>query len=181
MRITGRSSRRLACAVPVFKAGKGSVEAHLVAAGRSIVAANAYGYENPATTELGGTTVGGLARVVVGKRGCRTAWTSKEISPSAQAVVSRATGLLYTLTKPAGFRDAWNLTAIDWRTGATRFAARQRARRPLRDHDPVTPIQHAGAGKGELPLHDLLGAVGVEDEEPEPVDDPIEVATRGEQ
>jgi len=123
MRITGRSSRRLACAVPVFKGGRGSVEAHLVVAGRSIVAANAYGYENLATTELGGTTTGGLARVVVGKRGCRTAWTSEEISPSAQAVVSRAAGLLYTLTKPAGAPDAWNLTALDWRTGKTRFAA----------------------------------------------------------
>ena len=59
-----------------------------------------------------------MARVVVGKRGCRVAWTSPEISPSAQAVVSRATGLLYTLVKPAGFPDAWNLAAIDWRTGA---------------------------------------------------------------
>jgi hypothetical protein len=123
MRIAGRASRRLACAVPVFKGGTGSIEAHLVVAGRSIVAANAYGYENLATTELGRTSVGGLARVIVGKRGCRTAWTSKEISPSAQPVVSRSTGLLYTLTKPAGAPDAWNLTAIDWRTGATRFAA----------------------------------------------------------
>ncbi len=123
VRISGRASRRLACAVPVFTPGKASVEAHLVVAGRSIVVANAYGYENPSTTELGGTTVGGLARVVVGKRGCRTAWTSEEISPSAQAVVSRATGLYYTLTKPPGVPDAWNLTAIDWRTGATRFAA----------------------------------------------------------
>jgi hypothetical protein len=37
--------------------------------------------------------------------------------------VSRATGVLYTLVKPAGFPDAWNLAAIDWRTGKTRFAA----------------------------------------------------------
>lgn len=123
MRIAGRSSRRLACAVPVFKPGAGSIEAHLVVAGRSIVAANQYGYENLGTTEMGGTSVGGLTRVVVGKRGCRTAWASPEISPSAQPVVSRATGLLYTLTKPAGAPDAWNLTAIDWRTGKTRFAA----------------------------------------------------------
>ncbi|WP_372788975.1 hypothetical protein [Paraconexibacter sp.] len=122
-RISGRASRRLACAVPVFTPGKASVEAHLVVAGRSIVVANAYGYENPGTTELGGTTVGGLARVVVGKRGCRVAWTSDEISPSAQAVVSRATGLYYTLVKPPGVPDAWNLAAIDWRTGTPRFAA----------------------------------------------------------
>jgi hypothetical protein len=123
VRIAGRDSRRLACAVPVFPPGQGSVEAHLVVAGRSIVVANAYGYANPAVTEAGGTTVGGLTRVIVGKHGCRVAWQSKEISVSAQAVVSRATGLLYTLVKPAGAPDAWNLAAIDWRTGKTRFAA----------------------------------------------------------
>ncbi len=123
MRIRGGASRRLACAVRVFKPGAGSVEAHLVVAGRSIVATNAYGYANPSSTELGGTSTGGIARVIVGRRGCRTAWTSDQISPSAQAVVSRPTGLLYTLVKPRGAPDAWNLAALDWRTGATRFAA----------------------------------------------------------
>lgn len=123
LRIAGPDSRRLACAVPVFKPGAGSVEAALTVAGRSIVVANAYGYDNVTTTEAGGTTTGGLARVVVGKYGCRTAWTSNEISPSAQPVVSRTTGLFYTLTKPPGTPDAWNLTAIDWRTGVTRFSA----------------------------------------------------------
>jgi hypothetical protein len=123
VRIAGRNSRRLACAVPVFRPGAGSIEAHLVVAGRSIVAMNAYGYDGPATTEAGGTTTGGIARVVVGRRGCRTAWTSDQISPSAQPVVSRATGLLYTLVKPPGAPDAWNLAALDWRTGQARFAA----------------------------------------------------------
>lgn len=84
---------------------------------------NAYGYENPGSTEAGRTTAGGIARVVVGRRGCRVAWTSDQISPSAQAVVSRATGLLYTLVKPPGAPDAWNLGALDWRTGALRFTA----------------------------------------------------------
>ncbi|MEX2194212.1 MAG: hypothetical protein WD844_02925 [Thermoleophilaceae bacterium] len=123
VRIRGRSARRLACAVPVFRPGQGSVEAHLVAAGRSVVAMNAYGYENLLTTEGGRTTSGGIARVVVGRRGCRVAWTSAAISPSAQPVVSRETGLLYTLVKPAGFPDAWNLAALDWRTGDLRFQA----------------------------------------------------------
>lgn len=122
VRIAGPDSRRLACAVPVFEPGAGSVEAHLVVAGRSIVAANAYGYENPGSTEGGRTTAGGLARVVVGRRGCRVAWTTNEVSPSAQQVVSRATGLLYTLVKPRGFPDAWNFAALDWRSGKTRFA-----------------------------------------------------------
>ncbi|HEX6388693.1 MAG TPA: hypothetical protein VFZ89_04590 [Solirubrobacteraceae bacterium] len=112
---------REVCSVPVF--GPGRVTAHLVVAGKSIVVSNAHGYESVLTTEGGNTSTGGIARVVVGKHGCRTAWTSKEISPSAQAVVSRATGLLYTLVKPRGFPDAWNLAALDWRTGVTRFAA----------------------------------------------------------
>ncbi|MCW3017461.1 MAG: hypothetical protein JWO02_4553 [Solirubrobacterales bacterium] len=123
VRVAGPDSRRLACAVSVFRPGAGSVEAHLVVAGRSIVVANAYGYDGLPTTELGGTSTGGLARVVVGKYGCRVAWTSDQISPSAQAVVSRATGLLYTLVKPRGFPDAWNLAAIDWRTGQSPFSA----------------------------------------------------------
>ena len=48
-------------------------------------------------------------------------WRSREISPSAQPVVSRATGLLYTLDKPAGFPDRWDLAALDWRTGRLHF------------------------------------------------------------
>jgi hypothetical protein len=123
VRISGSDARRLYCAVPVFTPGQGSVEAHLVVAGRSIVVVNAYGYANPASTEAGRTTTGGIARVVVGRHGCRTAWTSDQISPSAQPVVSRQTGLLYTLVKPPGAPDAWNLAALDWRTGAFRFAA----------------------------------------------------------
>jgi hypothetical protein len=121
VRIRGGADRRLACSVPLFGSHPGSVEAQLVVAGHSVVATNAYGYDNLATTEGGRTTVGGIQRVIVGRRGCRTAWRSDEISPSAQAVVSRATGLLYTIDKPAGFPDRWNLAALDWRTGALRF------------------------------------------------------------
>ncbi|WP_354701757.1 hypothetical protein DSM112329_02087 [Paraconexibacter sp. AEG42_29] len=123
VRTGGRESRRLACSVPVFGAGAGSVEAPLVVAGRSLVVANAYGYNGLASTELGRTTTGGLARIVVGKHGCRTAWRSALISPSAAGVVSRANGLLYTVLKPRSAPDAWNLAALDWRTGALRFTA----------------------------------------------------------
>ena len=72
------------------------------------------------------TSTGGMARIVVGKRGCRTAWTNTLVSPSAQAVVSRQTGLLYTTVKPKGLPDAWNLAAIDWRTGEQRFSVARR-------------------------------------------------------
>ncbi len=122
VRINSSAAKRLACAVTVFPSA-GLVTAPLVVAGQSLVVSNGHGYANVMTTEGGRTSTGGLTRVVVGKRGCRTAWTSREISPSAKPVISRATGLLYTLVKPRSFPDAWNLAAIDWRTGATRFAA----------------------------------------------------------
>jgi hypothetical protein len=122
LRRGGGAARRLFCAVPLFrKQGHGSVEAQLVVAGRRIVAANAYGFENLTTTEGGKTTTGGIAQVAVGKRECRIVWSSREVAPSAQAAVSRATGLLYTVDKPAGFPDRWNLAALDWRTGKLRF------------------------------------------------------------
>ncbi|MCW2967612.1 MAG: hypothetical protein JWM71_1384 [Solirubrobacteraceae bacterium] len=123
MRRSGRAARRLACSVPLFTPGHGSVEAQLVVAGHAIVASNAYGYDTPLSTEDGKTTLGGISQVLVGPRGCRTRWRSKVISPSAQPVVSRATGLLYTLDKPAGFPDRWDLAALDWRTGKVRFRA----------------------------------------------------------
>lgn len=122
VRVAGPSRRRLACAVPVFRADAGSVEAQLAVAGRSLVVANAYGYKGLFATEGGRTTTGGITRIIVGKRGCRVAWTSPEVSPSANAVVSRATGLLYTVIKPAGFPDEWRMAALDWRTGAVRFS-----------------------------------------------------------
>ena len=122
-RTGGPAARRLACSVALFEPGHCSVVAQLVVAGHAIVAAIAYGYANPSSTEGGKTTTGGLQQVVVGRHGCRTAWRSKEVSPSAQAVVSRATGLLYTLDKPAGMPDRWDLAAIDWRTGKLRFRA----------------------------------------------------------
>jgi hypothetical protein len=123
MRTGGHAARRLACAVPLFTPGHGSVEAQLVVAGHAIVVSNSYGYDNQLSTEGGKTTTGGISQVVVGRRGCRTRWRSKEISPSAQPVVSRRTGLLYTLDKPAGFPDRWDLAALDWRTGRLRFRA----------------------------------------------------------
>lgn len=123
LRTRGGAARRLACAVPLFAGRPGRVTAHLVVAGRSVVATNGHGYTGPFVTEGGRTTTGGIARVIVSKRGCRTAWTSDVVSPSAQPVVSRATGLLYTLDKPEGFPDRWDLAALDWRTGALRWQA----------------------------------------------------------
>jgi hypothetical protein len=121
IRVFDLRSGRLHCSRPVFTKHGGSIEAQLVSAGRSVLATNAYGYDGLPTTELGGTTAGGIERIDIGPKSCRQAWASDQISPSAQPVLSRATGLLYTLVKPAGFPDAWNLAAIDWRSGRLRF------------------------------------------------------------
>ena len=121
LRVYDIESGSLHCDQRVFAEDGGSVEAPLVAAGRGLVVSNAYGYDSLLTTELGGTTAGGVERVNVGRKGCRAAWSSDLITPSVQPVVSRATGLLYTVAKPDSFPDAWNLAAIDWRSGRLRF------------------------------------------------------------
>ena len=119
---------RLHCRVPVLPRGAGTTDNSLVAAGRSFIIENNYGYEGPQQTTLGRTTSPGLARVVVGRRGCRVAWTSREIAPTSVPKASLGNGLLYAYTKPErvdgrpNIADAWYFTAIDLRTGRTRWS-----------------------------------------------------------
>jgi hypothetical protein len=128
MRGEGVDRRRRICGQAVFEPGAGATDQSLIAAGRAIVAENNYGYTGPVSTELGGTTTPGLARVDVRKRKrggfrCNLTWTSSEIAPSVVPKLSLATGLVYTYTKPPGspIEDPWYLTALDFRTGATVF------------------------------------------------------------
>jgi hypothetical protein len=62
--------------------------------------------------------------VKVRKRGCKVQWTSNETAPSSVAKASLGNGLLYAYTKPprADGLDAWYVTAIDLRTGQTRWS-----------------------------------------------------------
>jgi hypothetical protein len=55
---------------------------------------------------------------------CKTVWTSNERSPSVVPKLSLANGLVYIYTKPqrADGRDAWFLTALDFRNGQTIFS-----------------------------------------------------------
>ncbi|MPZ97696.1 MAG: hypothetical protein GEU96_22940, partial [Propionibacteriales bacterium] len=110
---------RLVCRVPVFEAGQSATENSMVAAGRSLIVENNYGYTGPASTMSGKTTAPGIARVVVGDHGCRLAWTSDEIAPTSVPKVSLGNGLLYVYGKPANDYDPWYFTAIDVRTGRT--------------------------------------------------------------
>jgi len=114
------------CQAPVFTAGQSDTENSLIAAGDSLYVENNYGYTGPSSTELGGLTSPGLARVDVDAHSgtCTVAWTSQERAPSVVAKVSLGNGLLYTYTKdpaPQATDDPWYLTAIDARSGATVF------------------------------------------------------------
>jgi len=53
--------------------------------------------------------------------GCHRVWHSGERAPSVVPKLSLANGLVYTYTKPlrADGKDAWYLTAIDFRSGRT--------------------------------------------------------------
>ncbi|HYF24795.1 MAG TPA: hypothetical protein VD931_03565 [Baekduia sp.] len=117
---------RVICRQPVFEPGASSTDQSLIAAGRTIVVENNHGY-SIAATQGGGSTTPGLARVDLDEdgRGCRVVWTSAERAPSAVPKLALGTGLVYTWTKdpnPEG-EDGWYLTAIDVRTGRTRWEA----------------------------------------------------------
>jgi hypothetical protein len=109
------------CRVPVLTRGASTTENSLVAAGRSFIIENNYGYEGPQSTMLGRSTTPGVARVLLRRDGCRVAWTSAATAPTSVAKASHGNGLLYVYTKPPrddGI-DAWYLTAIDIRSGKT--------------------------------------------------------------
>lgn len=115
---------RFVCQTPVFAAGASATENSLVAVGDSLYAENNYGYKSPASTLLGATTSPGIARVDVTSDGrCVNVWTSSQIAPTSVPKASLASGLLYVYTKPRSLLvDAWYLTAIDLRTGATAYS-----------------------------------------------------------
>jgi hypothetical protein len=95
----GRTAKgdRLLCRQPVFGTGASDTDQSLIGFGTgSFITENNYGYASPATTELGGTTTPGLARVDLDAsgRGCHVAWTSSEIAPSVVPKLSLAGGLV---------------------------------------------------------------------------------------
>lgn len=111
---------RLHCRVPVFGKGASTTENSLVAAGRSVLVENNYGYEGVQSTTLGRTTTPGIARVLIRRNGCSVAWTNDEVvAPTSVPKASLGNGLLYAYTKPARADglDAWYFSALDIRTG----------------------------------------------------------------
>ena len=112
---------RLFCSVPVFGTGRGATENSLVGWGDGLVVENNFGYLNPTTRLSGGTQPGGVTKVVVGKHGCRVAWTGWTVSPSVVPKLARGNGkLLRLLAAPAtaGHRRAGDSRRSTGRPGA---------------------------------------------------------------
>ena len=153
------------CARSVFAKGASATDQSLIAAGRSLVTENNYGY-SVAATEMGGSTSPGLARVDVrkrkGKRGfrCVAVWTSRERAPSVVPKLSLAAGLVYTYTKPAlhSGEDPWYLTALDFRTGKTVY--RRLAGRGFGFNNNYAPVTIAPDGTAYVGV--LGGLVALE-------------------
>ncbi|MFI0238682.1 hypothetical protein [Streptomyces sp. NPDC016845] len=119
------AGRRLVCKVPVFGPGASTTDNSLISYGDSLVVENNYGYENITSLTFGRSVVGGVTRVDVRPdgSGCDTVWESGVRSPSTVPKLSTANGLLYFYTKEPNSLgiDAWYLTAVDFRTGETRW------------------------------------------------------------
>ncbi|MFI7341354.1 hypothetical protein ACIBUY_25850 [Streptomyces sp. NPDC050085] len=117
--------QRLVCKVPVFGSGASTTDNSLISYGNSLVVENNYGYENITSLTFGRSVVGGVTRVDVRPdgSGCDTAWESGVRSPSTVPKLSTANGLLYFYTKEPNKLgiDAWYFTAVDFRTGQTRW------------------------------------------------------------
>jgi hypothetical protein len=111
---------RMVCRVPVFKRGASDTENSLLAAGRSMIVENNYGYTGPTSVANGGVTTPGFARVDINASGtgCRLVWTNDTVAaPTVVPKLSIGAGLIYTYTKGPGSTDPWYWTTLDFRTG----------------------------------------------------------------
>jgi hypothetical protein len=120
------TGRRLVCRQPVFEKGASATDQSLIAARRSLIAENNYGYTGPASTMNGGVTSPGIERVdlELDGSGCHSVWRSPVRAPSVVPKLSLRAGLVYTYKKPPrnDMTDAWYLTALDFDTGKTVYS-----------------------------------------------------------
>jgi hypothetical protein len=127
----GRSvaGERLVCTQPLFAPGASATDNSFIGYGRSLVVENNAGYDIFPTMMFGRTAVGGVARVDLDEdgEGCRVVWESREISQTTVPKLSLGNGLVYLYTKLPDaplWTDAYYLTAVDFRTGATIYRVR---------------------------------------------------------
>ena len=117
---------RTVCEVPVFDRGASATENSLIGSGRSLIAENNYGYQDPFGPLAGAITSAGFARVDIVKdgRSCRRVWTNRrERAPSVVPKLSTKTQLVYAYTQdpdPLGGQQ-WSWVAISARSGRTVF------------------------------------------------------------
>lgn len=113
------------CSSAVFDGGESATETSLVSVGTGVVVTNDHGNRR-ASTVLGFTPTGGMARVDHEGGECRVVWSSDVRALAVRPVVSWATGLVYTVTKRPSWWgvSAWYLTALDARTGGHAFSVR---------------------------------------------------------
>jgi hypothetical protein len=164
-----RDSGRLVCRQPVFQKGASATDNSLIAAGRSLIVENNYGYTGPDATEGAATTSPGIERVDVDPDGlgCRRIWTSRETAPTVVPKLSLGAGLVYTYTNPPdqpGGGDGWYLTAIDFRSGRTVF--RRLAGEGLGFNNNYAPVTIGPDGSAYV--GSLGGLVGMRDAIPPP-------------
>jgi len=115
---------RMVCKVPVFKKGASATENSLIAAGRSLLVENNYGYQDPFGPNSGAVTQPGFARVHIDRDGggCSKVWTNHDVrAPTAVPKLSTSTGLVYTYGRPPdpSGSQGYYWTAIDFHTGKT--------------------------------------------------------------
>jgi hypothetical protein len=117
------SGPREICRQPVFQMGASATDNSLIATETAMVVENNYGYTGPTATMDGKVTSPGVERVDLDAdgSGCHTVWRSDEISPTVVPKLSLAAGLVYLYTKTTDDDDPWYLTAVDFRTGQTRW------------------------------------------------------------
>jgi hypothetical protein len=179
-----RRDGRTLCRAPVFAPGASSTDQSLVTDGRSVMAENNFGFDGPPSVLGGRSTTPGLARVEIDRAsgGCHVRWTNTaETAPSVVPKLARGAGLVYTYTKPPGDpADAWYLTALDWRTGASVFRVLA-GRGPLfnNNYAPVTlgpdGTAYVGVIGGLVALRDA-GGVDVPAGPAAPIADPVDGA-----
>jgi len=167
-RAPSTDSWRTVCVQPVFEKGASATDNSLIAAGRTIVVENNYGYTGPTSTQGGKTTTPGLERVDLDAdgTGCHSVWRSQEIAPTVVPKLSAANGIVYTYTKDPqpDDQDAWYLTALDFRTGRTLF--KRLGGEGLGHNNNYAPITLGPDGTAYVGV--LGGLIGLRDATPPP-------------
>jgi hypothetical protein len=120
-----KHQKRKVCQQPVFEKGASATENTLLAAGRSIIVENNYGYQDPFGPNTGAVTEPGFARVDLNKKGtkCKLVWTNTDAyGSSVVPKISSANGLIYTYTRPPDDNaEGYYWTALDWKSGKTQW------------------------------------------------------------